>query len=322
MTGYELHPDMRELVEAKETLATTTDPEVLRREWNNYGARLSRPYPADLAVKDQTFTCPGAGRDGAINVRIYRPKSASKNLPCVMFLHGGAFVKGSLDSGDSNAWGVADQTGAVVISVEYRLAPEFVYPAALIDAYEVLVFIVANAGVLGIDKTRIGLWGESAGANLVAGVSLLARDKDGPSISAQVMVYGGFSDDFTSQSYQIHANSVPGVTTAAIIESWALYTGGKPAGQVAYAFPLNIENLQGLPPAFLHYAEIDPLADDSPKFAARLIAAGVPTTLRCAKGMIHGFLRARFCGTTAANEFSLPCMFLRGVFAGTANRAG
>lgn len=319
MTAYELHPDMHELVSAKEALENTTDPEALRREWNNYGIRLSRPYPTDLAVEDQTFICPGAGRDGAIKVRIYRPGSATKNAPCVMFLHGGGFVKGSLDSGDSNAWGVADQTGAVVISVDYRLAPEFPYPAALTDAYEALRYIAANAEALSIDKSRIALWGESAGANLAAGVSLLVRDKGGPGISAQVMEYGPFSDDFTSGSYQIHANAVPGITTAAIIESWPLYTGGKPAADLPYATPLKVENLQGLPPAFVHYAEIDPLADDSPKFAERLIAAGVPTTLRCAKGMIHGFLRARFSGTTAANEFSLPCMFLRGIFAGAAS---
>jgi acetyl esterase len=311
----EIHPDMRDLFAAKEALTRTSDPEILRREWDAYGRRLSRPYPADLAVEDQTFNCQGAGRDGAIKVRIYRPKSAPKDSPCVIFLHGGGFVKGSLNSADSNAWGIADETGAVVISVDYRLAPDFPYPAALNDAYEVLEYIAANAGVLGIDKTRIGLWGESAGANLVAGVSLMARDKNGPHISAQVMVYGPFTDDWTADSYRVHATTVPGVTTAMWHKTWPLYTAGKSGDDLFYATPAKVKNLKDLPPAFIHYAEIDPVADDSPLYAGRLAEAGVPTTLRCAKGMIHGFLRARFSGSTAANEFSLPCMYLRGIFA-------
>jgi acetyl esterase len=311
----EIHPDMRDLFAAKEILTRTGDPEILRREWDAYGKRMSRPYPADLAVEDQTFNCPGAGRDGAIKVRIYRRKSAPGNAPCVIFLHGGGFVKGSLDSADSNAWGVADETGAVVVSVDYRLAPDFPYPAALNDAYESLRYIAANAGALSIDNTRIGLWGESAGANLVAGTALMARDKNGPSICAQVMIYGPFTDDWTSESYRVHANTVPGLTTAGIHKAWPLYTGGKSGDDLFYASPAKVKNLGGLPPAFVHYAEIDPIADDSPLFAGRLAEAGVPTTLRCAKGMIHGFVRARFSGSTAANEFSLPCMYLRGIFA-------
>lgn len=322
MTAFELHPDMRALFAAKEALTRTADAEVLRREWVAYGEKLSQPYPSTLAVNDETFKCPGAGREGTINVRIYRPKSLTKNAPCVMFVHGGGFVKGDLDSADGNAWGIADQVGAVVISIEYRLAPEFVYPAALTDTYEALRYIAANADALGVDKGRIALWGESAGANLVAGLALLARDKGGPNACAHVMVYGLFSDDFTTESYRIHATSVPGVTTEGSKKVWPMYTGGKTGEDIHYATPLKVKDLKGLPPAFIHYAEIDPLADDSPLYAERLTAAGVPTTLRCAKGMIHGFLCARFAGTTAANEFSLPCMFLRGIFAGTAGQDG
>lgn len=314
----ELHPDMQELFRAKVALTATTDPDILREEWNSYGDKMARPYPEHLKVEDRTVECPGAGRDGSLNVRIYRPAAAGDSAPCVMFLHGGGFVKGSLDSADSNAWGVADETGAVVISVEYRLAPDFPYPAALEDSYAALRYIAANAAALGIDQDRIVLWGESAGANLAAGVCMMARDNEGPSVKAQVLIYGPFAGEFTSESYRLYATSVPGVTTAGIIKSWPLYTGGKPDDELPYAMPLKVKDLSGLPPAFVHYAEIDPIADDSPQFAERLTEAGVPTTLRCAKGMIHGFLRARFFGTTAANEFSLPCMYVRGVLAGLA----
>ena len=311
---YEIHPDMNELIAAKEALTRTTDAAVLKTEWDNYGIRLSRPYPAGMVVKDETFNCPGAGHDGKVKVRIYRPKDAQNDGPCVIFLHGGGFIKGSLESADSNAWGVAHETSSVVISIDYRLAPDFPYPAAIEDTYESLRYIVANAKTLGIDKNRIAYWGESAGAAIAASASLMARDKNGPKVAAQVLIYGAYGSDLNSNSYVVHANSV-GEKTEAVKRVFKLYLGGKDAETAPYAFPLKSKNLKDLPPAFIHYAEIDPLADDSPAYAEKLTAAGVPATLRRATGMIHGFIRARFSGTTAANEFSLPCMYLRGLFA-------
>lgn len=313
-TSYEIHPDMRELIAAKQVLTRTTDTSVLQAEWDNYGVKLSRPYPAGMAVADEMWSCPGAGRDGKVKVRIYRPAVGQGNAPCVIFVHGGGFIKGSLESGDSNAWGVSDETGAVVVSVEYRLSPEFRYPAALTDVYGVLRYIAENAAALGVDQGRVAVWGESAGGNLSAAVALMARDKGGPKIAAQVLIYAGLTNDLTSRSYTVHANSV-GLTTTSVIESRKAYRGEKVGDPDPYAFPLQSQDVRNLPPAFIHYAEIDPIADDSPQYAEKLMAAGVPTTLRCAKGMIHGFVRARFTGTTAANEFSLPCMFLRGIFA-------
>jgi acetyl esterase len=318
--SYSIHPDMRELIAAKEVLARTTDPAVLRAEWNNYGAKLSRPYPDGMVVKDEAFACPGAGRDGTVQVRIYRPAAARSGASCVIFIHGGGFIKGSLDSADGNAWGISDQTGAVVVSVDYRLAPEFRYPAALTDVYEVLRYVTANSEALGVDSDRIAVWGDSAGGNLSAAVSLLARDKGGPKLAAQVLVYAALTNEPKAPSYSVHANSV-GLTASSVADCWKQYLGDKSADVEPYAAPLKSGNLRNLPPAFIHHAEIDPIADDSAQYAERLAAAGVPTTLRCAKGMIHGFLRARFTGPTAASEFSLPCMFLRGIFASAMARA-
>jgi acetyl esterase len=318
MPDFDLHPDMQELYAAKKALTATGDPEVLRRDWQIYEEKLSRPYPAGMVVTNHVFPWPGAGRDGTIEARIYRPAEAGENPPCVLFVHGGGFVKGSIDSADSNAWGVADETGAVVISVNYRLAPEFIYPFALTDVYEALRYVQANAEALGVDGARIAMWGESAGANLVAGTTLFSRDKGGPKPVAQVLIYGPYSDELTLPSYRIHANSVPGMSTDESTRTWPMYLGGQPAEETVYATPLKAKDLSGLPPTFLHYAEIDPCADSSPAYAQRLVAAGVPTTLRCAKGMIHGFIRARFAGTTAASEFTLPCMYLRGIFASVA----
>lgn len=314
MADFDLHPDMQELFAAKQALTNTGDPDILRRDWQNYEKTLSRPYPPGMNVENRFFAWPGAGRDGTIEARIYRPADAGANPPCVLFVHGGGFHKGSIDSADTNAWGVADETGAVVVSVNYRLAPKFTYPAALIDVYEALHCVVANAESLGVDGSRVTLWGESAGANLVAGAALCARDKGGPAIVGHVMIYGAFDDDMTLPSYQIHANSVPGLSTESLLSMWPTYLGETPSNTLC-ATPVKIKDLSGLPPGFVHCAEIDPAADDSPIYAKRLTEAGVPTTLRCAKGMIHGFLRARFAGAAAAGEFTLPCMWIRGVFA-------
>lgn len=315
-----LHPDMAELMAAKQALTRTQESGVLRDDWNSYGARLGRPYPLGMEVYDTVAPRPQSDGGGEIKLRIYRPKDAVDGGPCTMFLHGGGFVKGSLDSGDSNAWGIADETSAVVVSVDYRLAPEHVYPAAANDVLHVLDYLSAEAGELRIDPSRIALWGDSAGANIAAVACLMGRRSLRHAPVAQVLVYGAFSNDFSAQSYVDYADLTPGHTTEACKRAWGFYLGGKDLEPGSFAAPALVDDVAGLPPAFIHYAEYDPLAGDSIVYAEKLTAAGVPTTLRCAKGMLHGFLRARFSGSTAANEFALPCMFLRGIFyAGRSN---
>jgi acetyl esterase len=313
--AFTIHPDMSDLIAAKEALTKTNESGVVRSEWDSYGARLARPYPKDMEVRDMSVACSGAGRNGVVPVRIYRPAEAKDfKAPCVLFLHGGGFIKGSLESGDSNAWGVAQETGAVVVSVDYRLAPDFRYPAALIDTYGVLEYVKANAAALKIDPDKIAVWGESAGGNLAAATCLMSRDRKGPQICAQVLVYPCLTNDLTSESYSVHGESV-GLTTKLVVHCWDMYLGDHKPDPESYATPLKQKNLAGLPPAFVHHAEIDPIAADGPQYAERLRAAGGSATLRCATGMIHGFIRARFTGTTAEREFFLPCTFLRGVFA-------
>jgi len=309
MTDFDIHPDMADLLAAKKNVPVLTDPAEARAAWDAYGESMKRPYPIGMVVRDTVFP-PPAGESREIPIRIYQPAQAKPGGPCVFYLHGGAFIKGSLESGDVVAWGVADQVGCTVISVDYRLAPDFPYPAALEDCYAALCHAVAHSAELGIDGSRIGVWGDSAGANLSAALCLLTRDRKGPRISAQALNYPCLTDELTSDSYRRYAES-PGLRTDHMNKCWGLYLRGERPTKYDYAAPLKAPNLRNLPPAHIHIAEIDPLSDDGRGYARRLREAGGKVEFRVAKRMIHGFLRARFTGPDAAAEFATPCAFLR-----------
>jgi acetyl esterase len=310
---WHIHPDMRELLAAKHALAPTTDPNLQRAEWNDYATTLQRDYPPGMDVRDIYLDCQVVDARRQIRVRIYRPKNVPAAFPCVVYLHGGAFIRGSLDSGDPIAWGIADHVGCIVISVDYRLAPEQRFPAGVEDCYAVVSYIASHSGELGIDGAKVAIWGDSAGGNMAAACCLMARDRGGPAISAQVLIYPCLTDELTSPSYTTYAEAP--VTTASIDRAWSLYLGDRRRPTTEpYAAPLKAPDLSNLPPAHVHEAQIDCLADDSVQYAERLRAAGNRVTLRRATHMIHGFLRARFTGPVANAEFDAPCAFLRAKF--------
>jgi len=299
---------MNVLLAAKHALPKSTDPEVLRKGWEDYARKMQRPYPAGMEITNTAFECPGAGRDGTIPVRIYRTAGAPALSFCIVYLHGGAFAKGNLDSGDPIAWGVADNTDCVVVSVDYRLAPEHPFPAGVEDCYAVLLYLSRNGARHGIDPGRLAVWGDSAGGNMAAAACLMARDRGAPRIRAQALNYACLTDDLSSPAYRLYANAP--VTTASIDQAWDVYLGsGRPTSN-PYAAPLKASDLANLPPAHVHLAEFDCLADDSRAYADRLAAAGNEVVLRTAPRMIHGYLRARFFGSDAAAEFAAPCGFL------------
>jgi len=306
--NFDIHPDMAELVAAKLAVPQSAEANSWRVSWNEYGARLQRPYPDGMVVEDTAFAVAGTTARN-IALRIYRPRNAPRPSPCVLYVHGGGFVKGSLESGDAIAWGIAEQVGVVVVSVDYRLAPEHPYPAAVEDCYAAAGYISWHGPALGVDDTRLAVWGDSAGGNLAAALCLMARDRGEPRIVAQVLNYPTLTDALNSNSYRDFALS-PGLTTASMERNWDLYLGGKRPSDEPYAAPLKAPDLGGLPPAHIHVAEIDPLADDGRMYAQRLESAGCPVELRVAERMIHGFLRARFTGPAAAAEFARPCAFL------------
>ncbi|HLJ19143.1 MAG TPA: alpha/beta hydrolase [Stellaceae bacterium] len=304
----ETHPDMKELLAAKNAVPKSGDPEVLRKGWEDYARRMQRPYPAGMQIANTAFDCPGAGRDKPIPVRIYRPAGAPALSPCVVYLHGGAFTKGNLDSGDPVAWGVADHTGCVVVSVDYRLAPEHPFPAGVEDCYAVLHYLSRNGARHGIDPDRLAVWGDSAGGNMAAAVCLMARDRGTPAIRAQALNYAALTDDTSAPAYRLYANAP--VPTDSIDRAWDLYLGSRRPTSNPYAAPLKAASFANLPPAHIHLAEFDCLADDSRAYADRLASAGNEVVLRTAPRMIHGYLRARFFGPDAAAEFAAPCAFL------------
>ena len=302
-----IHPEMALLVEGKKAMNAARTPEETARAFARYAEMTQRPRPPDMQVRDIDFPGPEGGR---IPVRHYRPRRSPSPAPCILYFHGGGFMLGDLDSSDTVAWGIAESVGAHVVSVHYRLAPRHPFPAAPEDAFAVLRHVAGNGAELGIDADRIGTWGDSAGGNLATVTCLMSRDRGGPAVSAQVLVAAALSDLLDSESYRVHAHS-PGLTTAAVDFFWGEYLGGRRPSREPYATPLAAEDLSGLPPALVHIAEIDPLADDGRRYVERLRAAGVEAELRVAERMIHGFLRARHIGPAAAAELEAGCAFMR-----------
>lgn len=311
MPDYRIHADMDELIAAKMAKPQEFNPSVQREGHVHYGATLGRPHPPSMRVDDRQLSCPGVGNNGAVPVRVYRPDNAISRGACVFYFHGGGFVLGDLDSGDTVAWGIAEHIGVVVISVDYRLAPEHPYPAGPEDCYAAVSYVAHNAQEFDIDVERMAIWGDSAGGNLTVAICMMARDRGGPHIVAQAPVYPALHDRPTYPSHTKYGESV-GLTSSFMEKSWDAYVGVDRGDDVpAYAAPLRAFNFSGLPPAHVHIAEIDPLADDGREYVRCLLEAGVDAELHVARGMIHGFVRARFCGTDAAAEYESICRSLR-----------
>ena len=248
-----------------------------------------------------------ASFDG-VPVRIYRP-SPSKSLPCVMYFHGGGWVIGNLKTHDTLCRHIAEQSGCVVIAVDYRLAPEHKYPAAIDDCYQATSYAVQHATELGIDASRLVVAGDSAGGNLAGAVSLRARDEiaqdtDGPRISLQVLIYPAIEADYTTSSYRDFAEGF-GLTAETMQWMWEQYWTESNPNDKMYVV-LTDNDLSGLPKTHLITAEYDVLRDEGEAFADKLKAAGVDITMKRYDGMLHGFVHfsALFdVGLVAIREF-------------------
>ena len=240
--------------------------------------------PEQPVHKVENRRIPGDG--GLIPVRVYYPFETAQ-LPGLVFFHGGGFVLGGLDGSDRTCRALANGSGCVVISVDYRLAPEHTFPAAADDAFAVTQYVAEHAAEFGVDPALLAVGGDSAGGNLATVVALRARDAGGPPIAFQLLIYPWV--DFTDDSPSMREFAADHFLTAEAMAWFAdYYLPPSIDRRQPWVSPMHAK-LDGLPPAFVLTAECDPLRDQGEAFARRLQAAGVQTSVKRYDGMFHPF---------------------------------
>ena len=259
--------------------------------------RAPKPAGDDL-VRVEDHTIPGPAGD--IPIRIYA-SSTDSALPTIAFFHGGGWVLSSVDGHDSLARRLAARTGALVVSVEYRLAPEHPFPAPHDDCWAATKWLAEHAASIGGDPTRLSVAGDSAGGNLAAGVALRARD-EGLKLTYQLLIYPCIDDRQTRPSMTENATGYF-LSAADMAWFWDQFVPAEHR-QNPYAVPAHATDLSGLAPAHIQTAEYDPLRDEGEEWAARLNDAGVPATVTRFNGAVHGFVARweQMAGALAAHD--------------------
>jgi acetyl esterase len=288
-----LHPDclkIHALYAAAKRPPLEQQTPVEARDGMNRGRPILQPDPPEMG-EVRALSAPGPA--GAIPLRLYRPKGATAAalLPVLIYYHGGGWVIGDLDSHDVLCRQLCNASGAAVISVDYRLAPEHRFPAAVEDGNAALFWIADNAASLGIDATRLAVGGDSAGGNLAAVAAIAARDRGGPALRLQLLIYPAVDFAAQSASYTSEADILP-LTDKAMVWFQDHYLGSdkRAAAQDWRASPLRAPSHANLPPAFILTAEHDVLRDEGRVYANTLEAAGVAAERANFPGMIHGFI--------------------------------
>jgi acetyl esterase/lipase len=271
-----LDPDLVPLVESlPEMTSALDDVSASRRRMADMMPARPVPHEDVLDITDvEPADCPP--------LRLYRPSGATDRRPGLLYIHGGGYCLGSVELEHAGAVQLAHSLGAVVISVDYRLAPEHPYPAGLEDCYAALRYL-AQLDI--VDASRIGVHGQSAGGGLAAAVALLARDRGGPHLVVQSLGIPQLDDRLETPSMRSFVNT-PMWSRPQAAQSWRLYLGGARAD--GYAAPARMHELAGLPPAYITTMELDPLRDEGIRYAARLLEAGVSVELHNYPGTFHG----------------------------------
>jgi acetyl esterase/lipase len=281
-----VHPPPTDATEARETMAAMFA-----------GVELEMD-PPDVAIDDRRV--PGPPGDPDVTVRVYTPRErVAATLPAILYVHGGAFVLGSINTEHVGALRLVRDVGAVVVSVEYRLAPEHPYPAGIEDCYAALAWLHAEAGALGIDAARVAVSGSSAGGGLAAALALLARDRGGPALCFQYLGIPELDDRLDTPSMR-QFDDTPMFSRPAAVQSWQWYLGDRYGTDdvPVYAAPGRATDLAGLPPAYISAMEFDPLRDEGIHYALGLLAAGVAVELHVFPGTFHGSVVADHAAVT------------------------
>lgn len=279
-----LHPDIEAMLRASDAPPLgSLPPEEMRRSYAEIRRKLQLPPEQIAAIEPHVI----AGSGGDISARLYRG-TAQSNAPCLLFLHGGGWVLGNLDSHDGICRRIAARTGACVLAVDYRLAPEHPFPAAVDDSVAALRYLADSAERLGIDPARLAVGGDSAGGNLAAVLALMGRDGTAPHTMFQLLFYPATDLRMTSPGYD---RVTEGVLTGDSMRYFVGHYVPDPADRDDWrASPLLADSVDGVPPAFVLTVGHDPLLDEGLSYAERLRQAGVTVTALDMTDQGHGIL--------------------------------
>ena len=280
-----LDPQAKAIIEERARLGApalnTLTPKEARA---NAATRPVSSGPNVGRVENRTISGPA----GEIPVRIYTPAVGAGPFPAFVYFHGGGWVIGTLDMSDGRCRYLCVDGGCVVVSVDYQLAPEAKFPLPLEECYAVTDWVANNGSVLNVDSSRVAVGGDSAGGNLAAAVALMARDRQGPTLVHQLLIYPVTDLNFETPSYSENGDGYL-LGRDDMIWYWDQYLNDASEGSNPYASPLQAKDLGNLPSALIITAEYDPLRDEGEAYAERLSEAGVPTVCTRYDGMIHGF---------------------------------
>ncbi len=306
-----LHPQAEAFLNQMAALGNppmwTLTPEQARASFLALRALAGPPEPV-ARIEERRIP----GSQAEIPIRLYAPTS-DQPLPVTLYFHGGGFVIGNLDSHDNVCRILANRTPTIVVSVDYRLAPEHPFPAAPIDAYDALQWTAAHAAEIGGDPARIAVAGDSAGGNLATVAALMARNRKGKLPLFQLLVYPVTDATHSQPSYETYGE---GYLLTKETMQWFLrhYVPADQDRRHPYLSPLFEKNLSGLPPVHIIVAEYDPLRDEGTAYAQRLEAAGVTASVSCYAGMLHGFFSLTGLFDDAARALDESAAALRRAF--------
>lgn len=311
-----LHPEAKHIIDVATAATGLPDPdpsvEELRAQWGAFLTILGTAAAPAPIYYVENRTIPGPGGD--IPIRVYRPSDAP-SLPVVVYLHGGGWVLGSIGDYDSILRPVANRVDAIVVSVEYRLAPDHKFPAALDDAWAATTWVVAHAAEMGGDARRVAVMGDSSGGDLAAVIALMARDEGEPDLALQVLLYPVVDEEFTSPSMIENASGYL-LETERMRWFFRQYLTDAADGDDWRVSPLRAADLAGVAPALVVTAEYDPLRDQGNAYSARLRDAGVAVEHTEYPGVFHGFFGLQQILEPAEQLFEQVVAALRRAFQG------